>query len=413
MRGFRINVALQNGVTVGSDAVSFNPGVYLRYVPSGQGYWYYALHQSAVRNYLKTFINSVASDGFTGFVVGCGLSTFETSYGVYDFTYLDEIYDYLVARSMRMGLTLVTETQFLNSDSMPQYMLDDPSTYLSNRYASNPYEAMIRWWDNAGGQDRLISAIQALGEHYNDSSKFELCVLTSELSFTSYLWNSTTDDPLYTYANTRDSWQLICEAWHSAAPKKMGGQWFNDFKDDTLWTAQEYYAIAEANNIMWCNPNMVNYVADVSQIALCGMDYDGQLPGGGSSLIDYSIRIPVAGSGTDANDYYVDPHGPLYGTPYQSLTTIWNNQTQTRYPTDYPTGSGSSAHGPYTWNIASGTALPFMNCSHYIHFVNDEQGGDDTNQWSTAQHAQLLSVKDSRPSFSIPTCLVGNYITGG
>lgn len=404
--------------TPSGDLVKFNPGQWLRIVPGHpEGVWGCDLRDPTVLANVMSFIDSIAGKGFQGIYLEVGFSTLEKTRGTYDFTAVDAILAKLSSHGMRLGIGVVTNIPFLNESAFPQYMIDDPATYFASRTPSGRYDVVLRWWTKAA-RDRLIAVYQAIGAHYDENPKFEMVGLTGELSFDAYVFDAPGADPTYDYASVRDGWKALAEAWHAAAPHTMGFQWYNDTKDDTIETHQEYYAIAAKNHVMWGNPNFVKYAADLATIAAVGMGYDGKLPPS-SGFLDYTKIMPMAAPGSDANDFYtVSPHGDSsgnpYGPPYQTLDEQWAGKAGPHTGiTDVPHGAGSGVHGSFSWALPSPLTIPFMNVSHYLWLVNDGQGGDASNSWVGAEPSFIMSKIGKEPAYTVPTCFGGKYVTGG
>jgi hypothetical protein len=401
--------------------VTWNPGHYLRFIPYDGVNWYYDVAKASIRQSMLDFIDTIPGQtpNVKGIEFSITIGTIETSFGVYDWSPVDTIVAKIKSYGYRYRVIINTQADFISTASFPQYMLDDKPTYFAGRYANNQYDCNLRWWVPSGApQQRLIAFQQAFAARYGTDAKFESIKLTWESSFEAYTFNTATFDPAYTYANTLAGWTAIAQAWHTAAPTKMSDQWWNGFKDFTLETAQEYYAVAAANNCMWNSPNSVHNTADIAQIAALGMNYNGQLPGSGSSFIDYTTIMPMCAAGNDANDFYAfgpsgDANGVYVGTPYQTLAQQWADKSASRTATNIPTGSGTGVHGAFAWNLPNPLTVPWNRASHYVWFVNTF-AGNSTDQWPQSLPAFINASIAATPAPTAPTCFASTgYITGG
>lgn len=397
------------------DLVKYNPGLYLRGIPSGtSNTWYYAMQVPSVMSQWQGYVDANSDIGAKGFFVTTSWISIETSFGVYSSTVLDQIYDKLSSYGMRLILTVNMATQFVqNSQTFPQYMRDDIGTYFVGASADNIWDVTVRFWDST-----VIARIEALNAYIaawaETKSKVEaVTVIGTEMAFPGgYTLPTGGTDSTYTAASTASARSTLLAHWKSVAPTTMGGLMNNGIKHAggsnsyVLGQDQTLMALMSTNNTMFLNPNSVHNDADFGFVGLLGIDEFGATPTGGSAYPDWTLAVPVcAGMGED-NDYYAyNTYGSpsAWGPPYQSLDTMYADWTAARTVTSWP---GEIVH-------SSPLSLPFLRPSHGIALINDGRGGDSTNQWAPTGRAKAATWAAAWPSRAVPTSFGGNYITGG
>jgi len=156
-------------------AIKFHPGLWREDATNVYGY------ESAQITSSANLAETASDPGYViGLMLGVGLGSITQSYGVYDFTYLDSVYNTLAASGKRLTLRMMwSQIGYynpggFNSSAFPAYMNDAGG--------ANVYGGMLQlnFGTSFGGyvldverpavMNAFINAIQAVCAHYDDGN---------------------------------------------------------------------------------------------------------------------------------------------------------------------------------------------------------------------------------------------------